>query len=89
MPSFSCCTWNVENLFRPGEGDGPADADLYRAKLAYVAGELRALAADVVALQEIGSAEALSDRRSPPTTRTPWPQPTRIGAASGWPSSRA
>ena len=61
MPSLTCCTWNVENLLRPGDGDGPAGPNLYRAELAYLAGELRALGADVVALQEIGSAEALSD----------------------------
>ncbi len=59
MISFACCTWNVENLFRPGEGDGPGDEGLYRAKVAFLAGELRALGADVVALQEVGSDEAL------------------------------
>jgi endonuclease/exonuclease/phosphatase family metal-dependent hydrolase len=64
MPVFACCTWNVENLFRPGEGEGLQDEALYRAKLAYLAGELRALAADVVALQEIGSAQALADLRA-------------------------
>ena len=64
MASFTCCTWNVENLFRPGEGDGPDDGDLYRAKLAYLAGVLGALGPEVVALQEIGSHGALADLRS-------------------------
>jgi hypothetical protein len=64
MASFTCCTWNVENLFRPGQGDGPDDEDLYRAKLAYLAWVLGALGPDVVALQEVASDEALADLKA-------------------------
>jgi hypothetical protein len=51
-------TWNVENLFLPGSGDGPADQDTFDAKLDALETVLRALVPDVVALQEIGSPEA-------------------------------
>ncbi|ONI91709.1 endonuclease [Saccharothrix sp. ALI-22-I] len=53
-------TWNVENLFRPG-GDGPADQATYDGKLQALARTIADIAPDVLALQEVGSPEALSD----------------------------
>ncbi len=55
-------TWNVENLFRPGEDpSGPSDADAYDAKLVALSGTIVESGADVVALQEVGSRGALTD----------------------------
>jgi hypothetical protein len=56
-------TWNVENLFRPDDGDA-ATAATYSAKIAYLAGIIRGTAADVTALQEIGSPGAAEDLRA-------------------------
>lgn len=52
-------TWNVENLFLPGEDDGRPTPAAYAEKLALLADTIGALDADVVALQEIGEPEAL------------------------------
>jgi hypothetical protein len=30
---LAVATWNLENLFRPGEGAGPTDQDAYTTKL--------------------------------------------------------
>ena len=55
-------TWNLENLFRPGEGSGsPPDEATYDAKLTSLAGVIDALVLDVLAVQEIGSPGALDD----------------------------
>ncbi len=55
-------TWNVENLFRPGEDpSGPTDAEAYRTKLDELAATIAATGADVVGLQEVGSEGALAD----------------------------
>ncbi len=54
-------TWNVENLFRPGSADGPSDQRAYAAKLAALAQVIRAMAPDVLALQEVGDPAALAD----------------------------
>jgi endonuclease/exonuclease/phosphatase family metal-dependent hydrolase len=55
-------TWNVENLFLPGNEAGPPDEASYQAKLATLAREIAALEPDVLALQEIGDPQALEDR---------------------------
>lgn len=55
-------TWNLENLFRPGEGSGgPPDDATYDAKLSSLAGVVDGLAVDVLAVQEVGSPGALDD----------------------------
>jgi endonuclease/exonuclease/phosphatase family metal-dependent hydrolase len=55
-------TWNLENLFKPDGGDGaPTDADAYEAKLDGLAATIADLAAEVLAVQEVGAPEALDD----------------------------
>lgn len=58
---FKVMTWNVENLFRPGEPGGPEFRDVYEAKLQGLAGTINAQAPDVLALQEVGDPDALGD----------------------------
>ena len=43
-------TWNLENLFRPGEDGGPADQAAYEAKLAGLAEVINRLAPDALAV---------------------------------------
>ncbi len=55
-------TWNLENLYRPGSGDGaPSGQQEYAAKLDGLAGTIRDLAPDVLAVQEVGHPDALGD----------------------------
>jgi endonuclease/exonuclease/phosphatase family metal-dependent hydrolase len=54
-------TWNLENLFRPGDDAGPSDDAAYQAKLGALAGVINRLAPDVPAVQEVGDPEALAD----------------------------
>ncbi|WP_420841945.1 endonuclease/exonuclease/phosphatase family protein [Haloactinopolyspora alba] len=56
-------TWNLENLFLPGEGSGhPPDRATYDAKLDALASTVEgAGAVDVLAVQEVGDAEAATD----------------------------
>ncbi len=54
-------TWNLENLFRPGEADASPTPAVYDAKLASLARTITLLAPDVLAVQEVGSAGALDD----------------------------
>jgi endonuclease/exonuclease/phosphatase family metal-dependent hydrolase len=58
MVSFKVMTWNVENLFRPAED---AEQTAYAQKLKSLAEIILKLAPDVLALQEVGSPEALDD----------------------------
>jgi predicted extracellular nuclease len=58
MTSFTVTTWNVENLFRPTKDSEQA---AYDQKLQSQAEIILKLAPDVLALQEIGSPEALDD----------------------------
>lgn len=53
-------TWNLENLFRPGE-DGPSSKEEYDAKLTSLAAVINDLRPDVLCVQEIGDPEALAD----------------------------
>jgi len=52
--------WNVENFFRPDSG-APDDEDACQAKLASLAETIKAMAPDVLAVQEVGDPEALAD----------------------------
>src|SRR3954447_10334228 len=61
---LTIATWNLENLFRPGAGDGPTDEDAYHAKLTALAGMIEQIAPDVLAVQEVGDPEALDDLRA-------------------------
>jgi endonuclease/exonuclease/phosphatase family metal-dependent hydrolase len=54
-------TWNVENLFRPGQGDGPDNQAAYDAKIKNLSDVIKLLDPDVLAVQEIGSVEAFED----------------------------
>jgi endonuclease/exonuclease/phosphatase family metal-dependent hydrolase len=54
-------TWNLENLFRPGGKFGPTNQEAYDAKLTSLAAVIERLAPDVLAVQEVGEAEALDD----------------------------
>jgi endonuclease/exonuclease/phosphatase family metal-dependent hydrolase len=55
-------TWNLENLFRPGEGSGgPTDQAHYDAKLDTLAEVITQLDPHVLAVQEVGDPEALAD----------------------------
>ncbi|HSR22012.1 MAG TPA: endonuclease/exonuclease/phosphatase family protein [Candidatus Eisenbacteria bacterium] len=58
---FKVMTWNVENLFRPGDPGGPGSRDVYEAKLQGLATTINAQAPDVLALQEVGDPDALGD----------------------------
>jgi len=54
-------TWNLENLFRPGEAFGPKDKTVYDAKLEALAATINAASPDVLGVQEVGDPEALAD----------------------------
>jgi endonuclease/exonuclease/phosphatase family metal-dependent hydrolase len=54
-------TWNLENLFRPAASSGQAILDTYSAKLDAMAATITEMAPDVLAVQEVGDPEALSD----------------------------
>jgi endonuclease/exonuclease/phosphatase family metal-dependent hydrolase len=58
---FKVMTWNVENLFRPGQDAGPPDQATFEAKLDGLAAMINAQAPDALALQEIGDPDALDD----------------------------
>ena len=55
------CTWNLENLFLPGEAAGPETAAQYQAKLTALADVIVTMAPDVLAVQEVGDVAALTD----------------------------
>ncbi|WP_448638655.1 endonuclease/exonuclease/phosphatase family protein [Geodermatophilus sp. URMC 63] len=54
-------TWNLENLFRPGDEGGPRDPAVYEAKLAALAAVIARIEPDVLAVQEVGNPDALAD----------------------------
>jgi hypothetical protein len=58
---FTVMTWNVENLFRPGDPGGPNTAAAYEQKLAGLASVINAHTPDALALQEIRNPAALDD----------------------------
>lgn len=61
MPGCTVMTWNVENLFRPGGASGPSTEAVYQRKLRHLAKTIAEGSPDVVALQEVGSADCLAD----------------------------
>jgi endonuclease/exonuclease/phosphatase family metal-dependent hydrolase len=54
-------SWNLENLFRPGTDYGPTSQEVYDEKLAALARVIGEIDPDVLAVQEVGSPEALDD----------------------------
>lgn len=58
---LTIATWNLENLFRSGDDAGPESAAAYEAKLKALAETITELALDVLAVQEVGEPEALTD----------------------------
>ena len=60
MVGLRVMTWNVENLFRPEDTGGPPRGR-YADKLGAIAAVIDQEAPDVIALQEVGSPEALDD----------------------------
>lgn len=61
MADFTVMTWNVENLFPVGHGDGPATQQEYDDKVAALAEVIDAVHPDVLALQEVGPEQVLAD----------------------------
>ncbi|XWK89345.1 MAG: endonuclease/exonuclease/phosphatase family protein [Phormidium sp.] len=61
MAKFKVMTWNVENLFLVGSEFGPKTQEEYSQKLISLANVILELDPDVLALQEIGSLEALEE----------------------------
>jgi predicted extracellular nuclease len=59
MTEFKVMTWNVENLFLPGQESGPKTEAEYQAKLRSLADVILAIDPDVLGLQEIGDKAAL------------------------------
>ncbi len=55
--AITLMTWNLENLFRPDGGSQTA----YKAKLEALAGTINELSPTAIAIQEVGSPEALQD----------------------------
>src|SRR5919197_2472739 len=58
---FRVMTWNVENLFKPGAPSGPSTQQAYQAKIAGLAALISSQDPDVLAVQELGDPDALSD----------------------------
>lgn len=55
-------TWNLENLFRPGDGSAaPSGQKEFETKLKGLAETINDLVLDMLAVQEVGSPEALAD----------------------------
>ena len=56
-------TWNLENLFLPGEAGGPSDQTAFEAKLTALAETINEVDPDVLAVQEVGNPAALDELR--------------------------
>ena len=54
-------TWNLENLFTPDSEYGPTTQEAYEQKLAALAAVITGIGPDVLAVQEVGSPEAIED----------------------------
>ena len=61
MGTIAVATWNLENLFRPADGDSAPPAAVYTAKLDALAAVITGLDPDVLAVQEVGTPAALDD----------------------------
>lgn len=61
MPDLTVMTWNIQNLFPVGAGDGPTTQQDYDDKVAGLAAVIDAVEPDVLALQEVGPEPVLAD----------------------------
>jgi len=61
MADLTVMTWNIQNLFPAGQGDGPATQQEYDAKVAALGEVIDAVEPDVLALQEVGPEQVLAD----------------------------
>src|SRR5262245_36302499 len=61
VADLTVMTWNIQNLFPVGQGDGPATQQEYDDKIAGLAEVINAVAPDVLALQEVGPEQVLAD----------------------------
>jgi endonuclease/exonuclease/phosphatase family metal-dependent hydrolase len=61
VADLTVMTWNIQNLFPVGHGDGPATQQEYDDKVAGLAEVINAVAPDVLALQEVGPEQVLAD----------------------------
>jgi endonuclease/exonuclease/phosphatase family metal-dependent hydrolase len=61
MADLTVMTWNIQNLFPAGQGDGPTTQLEYDAKVAGLAEVIDAVEPDVLALQEVGPEQVLAD----------------------------
>ena len=61
MAALTVMTWNIQNLFPVGHGDGPATQQEYDDKIAGLAEVINAVAPDVLALHEVGPEQVLAD----------------------------
>lgn len=79
-------TWNIENLFLPGDDSGPEGKSDYDAKLDSLAATIADMAPDVLAVQEVGDPNALDDlvTRLSGTWRTALADPDGRGIRFGF-----
>ena len=59
MTEFRVATWNVQNLFVAGSGDGPETQSEFTSKIASLAALIDQMEPHVIALQEVGTEPAL------------------------------
>ena len=64
MVALRLMSWNVQNLFVPGSGDGPRTESKFEDKVAALAAIINGFQPDVLALQEVGSEAALVSLQS-------------------------
>ena len=79
MSTVTVATWNLENLFRPADGDSAPTVAVYDAKLAALAAVITDIAPDVLAVQEVGTPAALDDLAD----RLPGTWHTEVAAPDG------
>ena len=84
MPTtFKVMTWNLENLFLPGEAGGPDSQALFEQKLNTLAATVFDLEPDVLAVQEVGSEAAFSAPQDKVRAQYPYRQLSNLPDARG------
>jgi endonuclease/exonuclease/phosphatase family metal-dependent hydrolase len=84
--TFKVMTWNIENLFRPQDLSDAVTAGAkkkYKEKLETLADTILKLGPDVLALQEVGSAEALKNLNALLKKRYPFSQVSEFSDQRG------
>lgn len=84
-------TWNLDNLFRPGDDSGSQGPQEYESKLDALASTITDLAPDVLAVQEVGDPHTLDDlvERLNGKWRTALAEPDARGIRAGFLSKSA